>query len=93
MRKGAPILFLLATCYSTAGVAESDVDADALHDEHCMSCHGTEVYTREDRMIQSLPALETQVRRCENVRGLRWFDDEVTAVTNFLNEHFYKFAP
>lgn len=93
MRRGVPILFLFAVVFTTTGPHASEIDAEALHDEHCTSCHGSEVYTRENRMIGSLPALETQVRRCETVRGLRWFDEDVTAVTNFLNERYYHFTP
>ena len=52
-----------------------------------------EVYTREDRKVTSLPSLETQVRRCDAALELRWFDEEVSGVTNLLNDRFYHFKP
>ena len=75
---------------SYAASAES---VQTLYDQHCVACHGTEVYTREDRKITSLPALEQQVRRCETALGLRWFDEDIADVSQFLNEHYYHFKP
>lgn len=79
----------LAAADSTAG----DAKAEALYEANCTKCHGTEVYTREDRRIHSLDALETQVRQCETNLELKWFDDDVMAVTNLLNEQYYHFKP
>lgn len=62
-----------------------------LHQENCISCHGTEVYTRENRMIGSMDSLITQVNRCNVNLGTGWFDDEVEAVATYLNENYYKF--
>ena len=57
----------------------------------CNKCHGTEVYTRKDRKITSLPKLEAQVRRCDSNLNTNWFDDEIIDVTAHLNKKFYKF--
>ncbi|MEA3274484.1 MAG: cytochrome c [Pseudomonadota bacterium] len=73
--------------------AEDSSDTKALYDAHCIGCHNTEIYTREDRKITSLPGLERQVRRCETALGLRWFDEEIADMTTYLNEHFYRFKP
>jgi hypothetical protein len=71
--------------------AEESADAHALYGANCTSCHGTEVYTREDRRVQSLDQLKAQVRMCEQNLGLKWFDDEVNAVATLLNEEYYGF--
>jgi mono/diheme cytochrome c family protein len=63
----------------------------ALHDENCVSCHDTSVYTRPDRRIKSLDSLKTQVQRCEVSQALQWFDQDVDDVMAYLNTHFYKF--
>jgi hypothetical protein len=92
-----PILFSLtaAALLSTTTLlhAEETVDGAALHAQNCTSCHGNEVYTRDDRRVQSLDALHGQVRMCEQNLGLTWFDDQVDAVTTLLNREFYKFTP
>jgi hypothetical protein len=72
-------------------VAKEDVDAQALVQENCTRCHGTEVYTRSDRRVNSFDALHGQVRMCEQNLGLTWFDDQVDAVAGLLNEKYYNF--
>lgn len=63
----------------------------ALHDAHCMKCHDSSVYTREDRRVTSLEGLRKQVARCELSLGLTWFDDQRENVVQYLNSTYYKF--
>jgi cytochrome c553 len=65
--------------------------AAALYQEHCLKCHGPEIYTRDDRKVTSLPGLHRQVQRCETALGLRWFDEDINDVAAYLNEQFYHF--
>ncbi|MDJ0806146.1 MAG: cytochrome c [Gammaproteobacteria bacterium] len=64
-----------------------------LTDQNCIRCHGSEVYTRENRRVTSLPGLHKQVRRCEQMLGLTWFDDDIKNVAGHLNHQYYKFSP
>lgn len=57
----------------------------------CNQCHGTEVFTRADRKVTDLSALEAQVRRCDSNLNTNWFDDEIIDVTAHLNKQYYKF--
>lgn len=57
----------------------------------CLRCHGTEVFTRPDRKVTDLAALESQVRRCDANLDTNWFDDEVLDVVAYLNQTYYKF--
>jgi len=87
---------LAAASLITAAVttqANEAVDAPVLLEQNCTSCHGSEVYTREDRRVNSLDALHGQVRMCEQNLGLTWFDDQVEGVTALLNREYYKFKP
>jgi mono/diheme cytochrome c family protein len=68
-------------------------DGRALYEQNCLKCHQSEVYTRPDRKIASLEGLGQQVQRCESALSLRWFDDDVAAVTAYLNDTFYHFKP
>lgn len=63
----------------------------ALVDRNCTSCHGDAVYTRENRRVTTLEGLKKQVRRCELSLGLKWFDDDINAVTTYLNKNYYHF--
>lgn len=83
-----------ATALSTfaAGAqAEDPNPGSGLHNRHCVSCHDSQVYTRENRRVADLGALEAQVTRCENNLGLQWFDDQKTAVVDYLNTSYYHF--
>ncbi len=62
-----------------------------LQQKHCMSCHDDSVYTRKDRFIDNPSSLRTQVQRCESTLGLQWFDEDVDAVTAYLNKKYYQF--
>ncbi len=87
---------LALVTFTTTGLnvqADDQVDAQALFEQNCTSCHGSEVYTREDRRVNSLDALHSQVRMCEQNLDLTWFDDQVDAVTTLLNRKYYKFEP
>ena len=62
-----------------------------LTDKHCQECHQSDVYTRSDRLVKTLPGLYKQVRRCEQALDLTWFDDDIDNVSTYLNHEFYKF--
>jgi len=68
-------------------------DTEALVQKNCIGCHGSEVYTRPDRRIQSFSSLETQVRRCSVNLDLAWFEDEIEDVAQYLNRKYYHFEP
>lgn len=69
-----------------------------LHDSNCISCHaalygndGTAIYTREDRKIDSYPALVKQIKRCKNSMGAPWPEDQIDDLLAYINNAFYKF--
>lgn len=57
----------------------------------CLSCHGTEVFSSEDRKVTNLKALDAQVRLCDSNLNTNWFDTEIHDVVAYLNEQYYKF--
>ncbi len=66
-------------------------EIDTLYQEQCTACHGSEVYTRDDRKITSYDGLTRQVRRCELSLELGWFDEDVARVSDYLDQRFYHF--
>lgn len=83
----------LAAMLSAPG-ARADDDApqgSALHQKGCVRCHDDGVYKREDRFVKSRDSLDAQVRRCEQAERLHWFDDEISAVVDYLNQSYYRF--
>lgn len=84
-----PALLALGSAQATDAAA----DAHALHEQNCVKCHGPDIYTRPDRKVTSYDGLGRQVRRCETALGLRWFDEEIDAVTAYLNRDYYRLMP
>jgi len=90
------VLLLISTlaASSTALAADkaSAPDGQKLHDAKCMSCHKTEVYSREDHQVQSLQELTHQVENCmKGPAEANWNAAETKAVVDYLNTKFYKF--
>ncbi len=84
---------ILATIAALAGAearAADPANGQELHDPNCLRCHQHEVYTRKDRMVNSLSSLDAQVRRCDQAVKTQWFDDEIADVAEYLNTRFYK---
>ena len=86
-----PTIAAAAVLLTLSQGAVAEEDGAALHAAHCVSCHGSEVYTRAERRVTTRPGLTKQVRRCELALGLTWFDDQIEAVAEFLNDRYYHF--
>ncbi len=84
-------LFLLLFLAPSLMAEEASFEAAKFHQSHCTGCHDTSVYTRPDRRVNSLPRLESQVRMCDANLGIKLFDDDIAALVEFLNTHYYKF--
>lgn len=98
-----PIYFLalLASGYASAEpFANGDaVAGKALVDKHCINCHATSfggdgsgIYTRDFRKVNTSQALLSQIRNCNTMIGLKWFEDEELNVAAYLNKTYYKFT-
>jgi cytochrome c553 len=62
-----------------------------LHDEHCLACHDTGVYSREKKRVVSLNALRKQVTRCEISQSMNVTPEQTESIVQYLNESFYHF--
>ncbi|UHD16185.1 c-type cytochrome [Thiocapsa bogorovii] len=82
---------LLLGLGSVTAQAQPTENAKELYEDNCLSCHGSEIFTREGRMVTSLDGLERQVQRCETALGLRWFDEDIKDVATYLNQNYYNF--
>lgn len=84
-------LIIYASQVSAANDKETMAHGKALHEENCTQCHGDEMYTRPDRRMKSLQALNQQVERCKENTNASWFDEDTPSVVNYLNTKFYRF--
>lgn len=90
------IVSALLICASPLVLAQGK----ALHDKACMQCHSSltngdpnSMYTRDDRNITSLGALEKRVGYCMQAAGVQsqWSEQQRDAVVEYLNSEFYRF--
>jgi hypothetical protein len=70
-----------------------------LVNKHCINCHaasyggdGSAIYTRDFRKVNSARGLAAQVRNCNTMLGLKWFEDEELNVAKYLNLTYYQFT-
>lgn len=87
------VLAILTVLFSASASANSD--GKALHDEKCMGCHmvkhDASFYGREGSKATDKASLRTWVSNCQLNFGLQWWDEDIDAVTEFLNTTYYKF--
>ena len=63
-----------------------------LHDKKCTACHKSDVYSRSDRRVKTMSALETQVDGCmKGAAKAEWSKAQTTSVIDYLNNRYYKF--
>ncbi|PPC94281.1 MAG: hypothetical protein CTY33_04445 [Methylotenera sp.] len=86
---------VLAGPFADANVAAGQ----RLVEKNCISCHassyggdGSAIYTREYRKVKTSKGLLAQVRNCNTMLGLKWFEDEELNVAAYLNNTYYKFS-
>jgi len=97
MRRHRLVQFLLAACVampSAYGFAQSPEIArgKALYEARCKDCHEQSVHKRNPRSAKSVAEIREFVVRWDRVLGPLWHDDELDAVTRFLNERYYGFT-
>ncbi|WP_457674411.1 cytochrome c [Thiolapillus sp.] len=76
---------------SAAASAGDDFHPDRFHQSNCTGCHDSSVYTRNNRRVNSLPRLESQVRMCDANLGKKLFEDDILSLTRYLNDNYYHF--
>lgn len=95
---------MIALLSASVGYADTPFkSADALVgkklvEAHCIQCHassyggdGSEIYTRELRKIKTPSGLVAQVRNCNTMLDLKWFEEDELNVAAYLNQQYYHF--
>jgi cytochrome c5 len=62
-----------------------------LYENHCRTCHESNVHIRNKRRAQSIDDIRSWVMRWSSELKLQWKTEDVEAVVNYLNSQFYKF--
>jgi hypothetical protein len=97
------IYFIILFIYANAAYADPFSQGDAtigkaMVEKNCIACHasnyggdGSAIYTREYRKVKTSAGLLAQIRNCNTMLGLKWFEDEELHVASYLNKTYYKF--
>ena len=64
----------------------------ALYETRCIACHERSVHQRESRRATDFASLRAEVARWSGTAGSEWRDEDVDAVTVFLNQRYYRFT-
>lgn len=95
---GIGINTAVADQYTAVYPGSDPIAGKALVQKNCISCHassfggdGSSIYTRENRIVKTSRGLKAQVRNCNTMIGLKWFEDEELNVASYLNQSYYHF--
>ena len=88
---GGSLLILLMPSAYAASLPGDSADGKRLHDANCMGCHDTSVFTRKDRLVQSLDALKKQLASCSHMAKKEFSASETQDLLKYLNDQFYHF--
>lgn len=94
------VLLRVASVLAFVGTAAVGVDAHAqdaergrqLYELHCQKCHTVTVHGRKNRMAMSVGDLREIVNQWQSNQGLRWRDDEIDDVVQYLSNTRYFFS-
>ena len=85
------LLILLMPSVACAAALQGDsADGKRLHDANCTGCHDTGIYTRKDRLVGSLDALQKRLGDCSHIRK-EFSAIETQNIIKYLNDQFYQF--
>ena len=86
----AMLLVVSGTCLLAAPVIADVNRGEALYENHCQECHDTIVHKRQDRKVESIETLRAWVMSMSVHTGLTWAEAEVSDITQYLNQRFYR---
>ncbi|MDH5649790.1 MAG: cytochrome c [Gammaproteobacteria bacterium] len=86
------ILLLMSTNTVNAALLLGDAKkGKESYNTHCTKCHGTDVFTHNNRQVKSVEGLVARVKMCNGQLKMNLDKDTLDDITSYLNESFYKF--
>jgi len=78
------LLILLMPSRAYAELPGDSADGKRLHDANRMGCHDTGIYTRKDRIVQSLDALKKRLGDCSHMANKEFSATETQNIIKYL---------
>jgi hypothetical protein len=74
-----------------AAVPGDGASGQRLYEANCTGCHDSSVYTRPDRHVRSLDALQQQLAGCGHMARKEFTAGQTRDLVKYLNDRFYHF--
>jgi mono/diheme cytochrome c family protein len=87
---GASLMLLMPNAQA-APLPGDSAAGQRLYEANCVECHDSSVFTRKDRLVQSLDALRKQVANCTHMAKKEFSASETQDLLKYLNDRFYHF--
>lgn len=63
-----------------------------LYENTCIACHGESVHDRKQRAATSFAMVRDYVVRWSRIVSTQWTEEDISDVTIYLNERYYRFV-
>jgi hypothetical protein len=87
-----PVLSILLLLLYPMATSANPERGRLLYENHCRSCHESNVHIRQTQAAKSLKALRAEVVRWQEALALQWNGEDVGDVAEYLNRTWYHFA-
>ena len=87
-----PVLSILLLLLYPIATSANPERGRLLYENHCRSCHESNVHIRQTQAAKSLKAVRTEVVRWQGVLTLQWSAEDVGDVAEYLNATWYHYA-
>ncbi|MBL8332071.1 MAG: cytochrome C [Rubrivivax sp.] len=84
-----PILLALVLLQAALPAAAQS-RGQLLYDNHCRTCHTTQMHWRDKRQVTDWASLKAQVRRWQGTAQLGWSEEDIDDVARHLNDTIYR---
>ena len=82
------LILLMPSVACAAALPGDSADGKRLHDANCMGCHDTGIYTRKDRLVGSLDALQKRLGDCSHMAKKEFSAIETQSIIKYLNDQW-----
>ena len=87
-----PVLSILLLLLYPLATSANPERGRLLYENHCRSCHESNVHIRQTQAAKSLKAVRAEVVRWQGVLALQWNGEDVGDVVEYLNATWYHYA-
>ena len=89
-RFAAALITILALSLPGIVQAADPGRGKVLYETRCVTCHNTSVHQETSRRVTSFEAVRAQVARWSTQLGTSWDAGDVTDISVYLNDRYYK---